>query len=84
MKANLELVGSSVKRETEKAIYVSVECDGACGQFSKDVWFPKSQTEVIDGVVFASEWIVGAKEKDLSAGGNWVGFQTARVELVEA
>jgi hypothetical protein len=60
----------TVKRETEKAVLVptSIErVDGACG--TRDVWWPKSQVSIEDGKVYvdSGSWIIGAKERDLSA-----------------
>lgn len=52
--------GAVVKRETEKALLVTV----AYGDVAKkDVWFPKSQAEVREDGFFATSWILDQKSE---------------------
>lgn len=54
---HFELNGT-IERETEKAILVSFF------ELSAPVWMPKSQIKVVDGVIFANDWIVREKFGD--------------------
>lgn len=60
-KFNIELIGATVERETEKAIFVELEIDTQSGRKARKVWFPKSQSVVEDGKVKITEWIYNRK-----------------------
>lgn len=51
-----------IARETDKAILI--QCVNARGAY-RDVWFPKSQVEVANGILWAPEWLVDAKARDI-------------------
>ena len=58
---NLEKIsGAILKRETEKAFLITVTFGDMA---KKDVWFPKSQTEVRETGIFASSWILNQKSE---------------------
>lgn len=59
------LVDATVERETEKAMMVDITFDSQLGLKGRKMWFPKSQTEVVDGAVMASAWIICQKEQQL-------------------
>ena len=66
----ISLNNPSIKRETEKAVLVSVryfsgKAVKADRENSLDVWFPKSQIEVDGADVFVSDWILGQKSDEM-------------------
>ena len=66
MKNNNLKIQAQVKRETEKALLLTVNCDFHQGLKGLDLWFPKSQVTVIDdGLVNIAEWIVNRKKEEV-------------------
>ena len=64
--ANNLKIQAQVKRETEKALLLTVNCDFYQGLKGLDLWFPKSQAAVIDdGLVNIAEWIVNKKKDEV-------------------
>ncbi len=65
----------AVKRETEKAVLntVSVLIGGGIEQ-TAEIWLPKSQIKETETTFELPEWLISAKQKDLSNsfGGNSV------------
>ena len=55
-----KMIGATVRRESEKAILVSVLYGDVA---KKDVWMPKSQVEVREDGVWASSWILDQKSE---------------------
>jgi len=60
-----QLQSAKLVRETEKAILVEVLFGD---EFTKQLWFPKSATEVrADGSIHAESWIIDAKQKEVGS-----------------
>lgn len=51
----------SIKRETEKAVLVTVEVENVAARRAVDFWFPKSQIKIIENALVAPDWLVRAK-----------------------
>lgn len=79
MKEYMQLCGATVERETEKALLLDVEIDTASGRKGRKIWFPKSQTKIVDGIVFAKKWIFDKKSEQLAdeIGGTFYGIIAA-------
>lgn len=50
-----------IKKETEKALLLTVEVESAAGRRAADFWLPKSQITVEGSTFTAPEWLVRAK-----------------------
>jgi hypothetical protein len=50
-----------IKKETEKALLLTVEVETAAGRRAADLWWPKSQIAVSGDTFTAPEWLVRAK-----------------------
>ena len=62
----LRLTGE-VKRETEKAILLNVTVSLNDGEpRSADIWLPKSRLHIAENGYDVDEWIVDARERELS------------------
>ena len=61
------LRGAEVRRETQRAVLVTLGyslCDGE--PRATDVWLPLSQVEIRDDGVAVPEWLLIAREQELS------------------
>lgn len=54
----------SIKRETEKAVLVTVEVENCAGRRAADFWFPRSQIKIEGNKLDAPVWLVRAKLVD--------------------
>ena len=66
MTDNISISVENLVRQTDKAILVSIECETGSGKrFAKDVWFPKSQTDLDNDSLSCPAWLVKSKAQDL-------------------
>ena len=59
------LIDAEIKRETEKACLLNVTVDTSLGLKGINIWLPKSQIKVDDEGVFAEEWIIKSKNREI-------------------
>lgn len=59
------LPDASVKRETDKAVLLTVGYSHACGHGERDVWFPRSQFKIEADNVFVAAWLLSKKEREI-------------------
>ena len=66
---NYMLLSSAlVKRETDKAILISVQAEFAHDVYNREIWLPKTQVERVEGSIYASVWILAQKAVGLCHG----------------
>lgn len=64
MNTKLQIEEAVLVRESAKAVLLNVLFGD---EFKKDVWFPKSQVEMIDGAWFAPGWLLAAKADEIGS-----------------
>lgn len=88
----IELIDAEVKRETEKAILLNLDCDTACGHHGYDAWFPKSQLLIEENEksfggkkISAADWILDKKAAEIKEKYNmrsWLNITIGEVKEV--